>query len=68
MDYPVQHIDDFRAFHLVEVLAALSLGGGQVICAVEDEALAELLCRRLAEHLGISWQTARPRQRIHGSK
>lgn len=47
MDDPVQHIDDFRALHLIEVLAALRLGGRQVICAVEDEALAELLCRRL---------------------
>ena len=47
MDDPVQHIDDFRALHLIEVLAALRLGGRQIICAVEDEALAELLCRRL---------------------
>lgn len=47
LDDPVQHIDDFRALHLVEVLAALRLGGRQVVCAVEDEALAELLCRRL---------------------
>ena len=43
----MQHIDDFRALHLIEVLAALRLGGRQVVCAVEDEALAELLCRRL---------------------
>lgn len=47
MDDPVQHIDDFRALHLIEVLAALRLGGRQIVCAVEDEALAELLCRRL---------------------
>lgn len=47
LDDPVQHIDDFRALHLIEVLAALRLGGRQVVCAVEDEALAELLCRRL---------------------
>jgi len=47
MDDPVQHIDDFRALHLIEVLAALRLGGRQVVCAVEDEALADLLCRRL---------------------
>jgi hypothetical protein len=47
MDDPVQHIDDFRALHLIEVLSALRLGGRQVVCAVEDEALAELLCRRL---------------------
>lgn len=47
MDDPVQHIDDFRALNLIEVLASLRLGGRQVVCAVEDEALAELLCRRL---------------------
>lgn len=47
LDDPVQHIDDFRALHLVEVLAALSLEGRQIICAVEDPALADLLCRRL---------------------
>jgi DNA repair exonuclease SbcCD ATPase subunit len=47
MDDPVQHIDDFRALHLIEVLAALRLGGRQLVCAVEDEALADLLCRRL---------------------
>ena len=47
MDDPVQHIDDFRALHLTEVMAALRLGGRQLVCAVEDEALAELLCRRL---------------------
>lgn len=47
LDDPIQHIDDFRALHLIEVLAALRLGGRQVVCAVEDEALAELLCRRL---------------------
>lgn len=47
LDDPVQHIDDFRALHLVEVLAALCLDGRQIICAVEDPALADLLCRRL---------------------
>lgn len=47
LDDPVQHIDDFRALHLVEVLAALRQAGRQVVCAVEDEALADLLCRRL---------------------
>lgn len=47
LDDPVQHIDDFRALHLVEVLAALRLDGRQIICAVEDPALADLLCRRL---------------------
>lgn len=47
LDDPVQHIDDFRALHLIEVLAALRLDGRQIVCAVEDSALAELLCRRL---------------------
>lgn len=47
LDDPVQHIDDFRALHLVEVLAALRVDGRQIICAVEDAALADLLCRRL---------------------
>lgn len=47
LDDPVQHIDDFRAIHLVEVLAALRLDGRQIICAVEDSSLADLLCRRL---------------------
>lgn len=47
LDDPVQHIDDFRALHLVEVLAALRLDRRQIICAVEDSALADLLCRRL---------------------
>jgi chromosome segregation protein len=47
LDDPVQHIDDYRALHLVEVLAALRLDGRQIICAVEDPALADLLCRRL---------------------
>jgi len=44
---PIQHIDDFRALQLVEGLSALRQGGRQIIVAVEDEALADLLCRRL---------------------
>ncbi|MBP7615746.1 MAG: AAA family ATPase [Steroidobacteraceae bacterium] len=47
LDDPVQHIDDFRALHLIELLAAFRLDGRQIVCAVEDPALAELLCRRL---------------------
>jgi chromosome segregation protein len=47
LDDPVQHIDDFRALHLIEVMSALRMGNRQVVCAVEDEALADLLCRRL---------------------
>jgi ABC-type hemin transport system ATPase subunit len=47
LDDPVQHIDDFRALQLVEVLSSLRMAGRQVVVAVEDEALADLLCRRL---------------------
>ena len=47
LDDPVQHIDDFRALQLIEVLAALRVDGRQIICAVEDPSLADLLCRRL---------------------
>jgi recombinational DNA repair ATPase RecF len=47
LDDPVQHIDDYRALHLVEVLHAIRRTGRQLVCTVEDEALALLLCRRL---------------------
>jgi chromosome segregation protein len=47
LDDPVQHIDDFRSLHLVEVLAALGSTDRQIICGVEDLALADLMCRRL---------------------
>lgn len=47
LDDPVQHIDDFRTVHLAEVMAHLVAEDRQVICAVEDAALADLLCRRL---------------------
>jgi chromosome segregation protein len=47
LDDPVQHVDDFRTLHLAEVLAQLSDTHKQIICAVEDVALADLLCRRL---------------------
>jgi chromosome segregation protein len=47
LDDPVQHIDDFRSVQLAEVMAQLSASGKQIICAVEDAALADLLCRRL---------------------
>ena len=47
LDDPVQHIDDFRSVQLAEVIAQLSAAGRQIICAVEDAALADLLCRRL---------------------
>jgi len=47
LDDPVQHVDDFRTVHLAEVLAQFVAEGRQIICAVEDPALADLLCRRL---------------------
>ena len=47
LDDPVQHVDDYRALNLVEVLAAIRRSGRQLIIAVEDGALADLLCRRL---------------------
>jgi DNA repair exonuclease SbcCD ATPase subunit len=47
LDDPVQHIDDYRALHLAEVLSSIRQMGHQVICTVEDSALADLLCRRL---------------------
>lgn len=47
LDDPVQHVDDYRALHLTEVLAAVRRTGQQIICTVEDRALAELLARRL---------------------
>lgn len=46
-DDPIQHVDDYRALYLVETLAALRMLGRQIICTVEDPALADLLCRRL---------------------
>jgi chromosome segregation protein len=49
-DDPVQHVDDFRSVQLAEVMAQLSAAGRQIICAVEDSALADLLCRRLPNH------------------
>jgi chromosome segregation protein len=52
LDDPVQHIDDYRALHLVEVLAAIRRTGRQVIVAVEDPALADVLCRRLRSSIG----------------
>jgi chromosome segregation protein len=47
LDDPIQHIDDYRALNLVEVLGAIRRTGRQVIVAVEDLALADVLCRRL---------------------
>jgi len=47
LDDPVQHVDDFRTVNLAEVLAQLVASGRQVVVAVEDSALAELLARRM---------------------
>ncbi|MER8755178.1 AAA family ATPase [Mesorhizobium sp. M0976] len=47
LDDPVQHVDDYRALNLVEVLAAIRRSGRQIVVAVQDAALADLLCRRL---------------------
>jgi len=47
LDDPVQHIDDYRALNLVEVLSAIRRTDRQVIIAVEDPSLADVLCRRL---------------------
>jgi len=47
LDDPVQHVDDFRALNLTEVLSAIRKAGRQIVCCIEDEALGQLLCRRL---------------------
>ena len=52
LDDPVQHIDDYRSLNLVEVLSAVRRTGRQVVVAVEDSALADLLCRRLRSTTG----------------
>jgi recombinational DNA repair ATPase RecF len=50
LDDPIQHIDDYRALNLVEVLSAIRRTDRQVIIAVEDPALADVLCRRLGSN------------------
>ena len=47
LDDPVQHVDDYRALHLAEVLSAIRRADRQIVCTVEDSALAGLLTRRL---------------------
>ena len=47
LDDPVQHIDDYRALHFAEVLSSVRQMGQQIVCTVQDSALADLLCRRL---------------------
>lgn len=40
VDDPVQNIDDYRAIHLTELLAAIRITNRRIICTVEDESLA----------------------------
>ena len=47
LDDPVQHIDDFRSIHLAETIGRIRLSGKQIICATEDESLADLMCRHM---------------------
>lgn len=47
LDDPVQHVDDFRALNLTELLTSIRKEGRQILCCVEDEALGQLMCRRL---------------------
>lgn len=48
LDDPVQHIDDFRALQLIEVLSAIRQSDTrQVICTVEDPELSVVMARRL---------------------
>ena len=47
LDDPIQHIDDYRALHFAEVLSSVRQMGHQIVCTVQDSALADLLCRRL---------------------
>jgi cob(I)alamin adenosyltransferase len=47
LDDPMQHIDDYRALNLAEVLGAMRCDGRQIICAVEDEQRGALLARHL---------------------
>ena len=51
LDDPVQHVDDYRTVNLTEVLSHLCAGGRQIVCAVEDSALADLMCRRLPKSM-----------------
>ena len=47
LDDPIQHIDDYRALHLTEVLSSIRKLNKQIICTLEDPDLADLLSRRL---------------------
>ena len=65
LDDPVQHIDDFRALHLVEALASIRQSGKQVLITVEDPALADLLGRRLRSELGAEGRVISLEYRLH---
>lgn len=54
LDDPVQHVDDFRALHMAEVLNGIRKKGRQIICSAEDPELARLMTRRLQ---GINGQS-----------
>ena len=61
LDDPIQHIDDYRSLQIAEVLSSLRLGSRQIVCALEDKALADLFCRRLASDpnsVGIRYEIA----------
>jgi len=47
LDDPVQHIENYRALNLVEVLSSIHRTGRQVVVAVEDQALTDVLCHKL---------------------
>jgi len=65
LDDPIQHVDDYMALNLVEVLAAFRT---QVIIAVKDTALVELLCRRLRRAQAPQFAGLELRQRHHPLK
>ncbi|AJD50326.1 RecF/RecN/SMC N terminal domain-containing protein [Thalassospira xiamenensis M-5 = DSM 17429] len=61
LDDPIQHIDDYRSLQIAEVLSALRFDGHQIVCALEDKALADLFCRRLVSDacsVGVRYEIA----------
>ena len=52
LDGPVQHIDDYRALNLVELLAAIRRSGRQIIVAVENR----VGTHELTGISGVFWQ------------
>lgn len=47
LDDPVQHIDDYRALNLVEILSNIAKQGRQVLVTIESNELADMICRKL---------------------